>query len=115
MSERYSEITIATPIHGMSGMSSDCFVASDGYVMLRSADRLDVLIHNERTLAQCIVPWAQVRKAVPADVQCIKLAQELMQELSADDEEPITSVETPEAAKRRGGWPKGKPRKETAP
>lgn len=105
MSERYSEITIASPVHGMNSMSSDCFVAADGYTIVRSADRLDVLIHNERTQAQRVIPWSQVRNAVPAEKQVIE--PDSLVDLGGD--EPITALATP-AAKKRSGWPKGKPR-----
>lgn len=104
MSERYASITLCAPIHGLAGYSSDCFVAADGYIIVRSADRLDVLIHNTRTLGQRILPWSSVRYAAPEEAQQAPSAEAE----PLDDDEPPTKTETPAA--RRSGWPKGKPR-----
>lgn len=113
MSERFEHIVFDTPLHGLPGnFSTDCIVAKDGYDIVRSSDRIDVLISHHSGV-QFIVPWSRVRQAKPIDHIDLPGYVGSVDELPslADDDEPPTGLATPNA-KKRGGWPKGKPRKE---
>lgn len=84
---------------------ADAFVATDGYIIVRHDDT--VTINHERAPAPIEVPWARV---VSATCSPISEAPAFITSDEVVDGEAMLSAEAP----RRGGWPKGKPRKPSA-
>lgn len=81
---------------------ADAFVAADGYSITREGDT--IRIDHDRAPAAFEVPWARVVSAT-----CVAPMPE---EEAFVTSETVISGE--ELLKRRGGWPKGKPRKPAA-
>lgn len=91
--KRYAAIRLHDAIGPIvpGNVMSSGYVAPDGYAITRDGDT--VTIDHERAPAPIEVPWSRVVSAT-----CMP-----------EDEEPVADGAS--VALRKGGWPKGKPRK----